>query len=82
MKTYKTKFERINFGYSPPLCQTADVVFQTDIPFEDGHLEEFECVVWDAMWKQNPHWKDPEGPLPDRAGWSSVLGGHDIKEIS
>ena len=81
MKTYKAKFERINFGYKPSLNQSADVLFQTDIPFDNEHITEFEEACWAAMWKQNPHWENPEGPLPDRAGWSSVLGVGSIEEV-
>lgn len=66
-------FERINFGYDPPLRQTADVLLVTDIPYDDGHLVEFEEAMWKAMWEQNPHWKDCKGPLPEHSGWSSVL---------
>ena len=67
MTQYRTSFSRINFYYSPPLVQSADVVFDTDIPFEDDYLAEFEAVAWDAMWQQNPHW----GTV---GGWSSVMG--------
>lgn len=81
MKTYKVSFERINFGYKPTLNQTSDVVFQTDIPYEDENLEEFERIMWDEMWKQNPHWNKAEGPIPGRAGWSSVLCAGDVVEI-
>jgi hypothetical protein len=79
---YRTQFERLNFGYNPPLRQTADVVFETDIPFDDEHLEEFESAAWAAVWKQNPHWQDPTGPIDGRPGWSSVLGGSKYTKIS
>lgn len=81
MKTYRTTFERINFDFDPPIKQTADVVFQTDVPYEDDHLEDLMATAWDAMWTQNPHWKDPSSPLEGYAGWSSVMGGRDIKEV-
>lgn len=75
MSLWRTRFERINFGFEPALYQIADVVFETDIPFDDEHLEAFERAAWDAMWAQNPHWCDPKGPIERCAGWSSVLGG-------
>lgn len=76
MARYRTHFERIHFGYNPPLEQTADVVFDTEIPFDDDHLGEFEEVAWAAMREQNPHWRNSVGPVPGDGGWSSVGGGH------
>ena len=81
MTLYRTTFERLNFGINPPLKQTADVIFETDIPFEDDSLEAFEKVVWAAMWAQNPHWKDPSAPAGMTTGWSSVMGGRRIEVI-
>ena len=80
MARYKTTFERLNFGFNPPLRQSADVVFDTDIPFEDSHLEAFEEVMRRAMIKQNPHWKNHNGPVKGM-GWSSILGGHKIERL-
>lgn len=81
MTVWRTQFERIDFDFDPPLKQTADVVFETDVPFEDEHLEEFDTVAWQAMWKQNPQWKNSEPPLEGYSGWSSVLGGHKFEEV-
>ena len=83
MKTYRTQFERVNFDFDPPLRQKADVVFQTNIPYDDEHINEFDAVVWDAMWTQNPHWMDRSlsKPIDGYAGWSSVMGGHKITEV-
>lgn len=67
---WRTYFERINFNFAPQVKQTADVVFETEIPFDDDHLGAFEEAAWKAMWEQNPHWTNPQG------GWSSVLGGY------
>ena len=76
MTRYKVYFERFYFSSGKEILkQTADVVFDTDIPFDDYHLEEFEKVAWEAMWKQCPHWNDPSPPIEGMAGWSSVLGG-------
>jgi hypothetical protein len=81
MALYRTSFERINFGISPPLKQSADVLFSTDIPFEDEHLEAFTEVMWSAMWEQNPHWANPQGPAGATTGWSSVLWNHKIDQV-
>jgi len=81
MAVWRTQFERINFDFDPALRQTADVVFETDIPFDDDHLGDFESAAWDAMWTQNPHWKDYSAPLKGYSGWSSVLGGHKYEEV-
>ena len=75
MKTWKTHFYRFNSYYNPMIEQHSDVVFQTDIPFEDETLDEFIDVAWKVMWDQNPHFKNPAG------GWSSVLGGREFVEI-
>ncbi len=82
MKTYRARFERINFGYDPVLKQTADVVFSTDIPHDNDHIDEFEKCMWENMWSQNWHWKNPCGPLIGRPGWSSVLFENKVVEIS
>lgn len=81
MALYRTFFERVNFGISPPLKQTADVLFSTDIPSDDEHLEAFTEVMWAAMWAQNPHWADPTGPVGATSGWSSVLWNHKITPV-
>lgn len=81
MKTYRTYFERFNFGYNPPLKQTSDVVFKTNIPYDDEHMEEFDKVMWKALRKQNPQWNKYEGPLPGDMGWSSILGGREVIEL-
>jgi hypothetical protein len=81
MALYRANFERFNYSVTPPLKQTADVVLQTDIPFDDEHLEAFEAALWDAMWTQNPHWADSNGPKGLAKGWSSVMGGHRIELI-
>jgi len=82
MARYRTNFHRINFGFSPPLIQTADVVFDTEIPNDhDECLEEFEEAAWAEMWVQNPHWKNAKGPLSSGTGWSSVLGDNRYVKI-
>lgn len=81
MPTYRTEFERVNFDFDPPLYQKADVVFICEHPYDDDHLGDFDAAAWDAMWEQNPHWKDPSSPLEGYAGWSSVLGGRKITEV-
>lgn len=80
---WRTHFERHNFDFRPQLTQSADVVFETDIPFNnnDGNPEKFERAAWDAMWEQNPHWKDSRGPIANSKGWSSVFGGNTFKEV-
>ncbi len=80
MKTWTTKFSRENYGVNPPLKQTACVLFTTDVPYENEHLDEFEAVAWSAMWAQCPHWKDPSPPAPGMSGWSSVFGSGRYEE--
>lgn len=81
MAFYKAFFERVNFGFKPAIKQTAEVIFETDIPYENESLDEFCDVMWKAVWEQNPHWHDPYSPIKNTTGWSSVLGGHDIQRI-
>lgn len=81
MARYKTTFERFNFGFSPALHQSSDVVFDTDVPFDDDNLTEFDEVMWEAMRQQNPTFMNANGPLPGTTGWSSVFGGHSIEKI-
>jgi hypothetical protein len=80
---WRTFFERINCDFVPALRQTADVVFETAIPFDnyDDNPEKFEQAAWDAMWQQNPHWLDPKGPTPTSKGWSSVMGGYKFEQV-
>ena len=84
MAIWRTTFERINFDYQPALHQTADVVFETNIPFDnyDNHPEHFEHAAWAAMWEQNPHWLNSNGPLPKDKGWSSVMGGSKFERVN
>lgn len=73
MPLYKHTFERTNFGVTPPLKQSADVLLQTTIPFDDANIDAFEEAFWAAAYKQNPHWQDSAGPLGSPMGWSSVM---------
>ena len=84
MTIWRTTFERVNFDYVPALKQTADVVFETDVPFdnEGDNPVRFERAAWQAMWEQNPHWINPSGPLTHRGGWSSVFGGNKYERVS
>jgi hypothetical protein len=83
MAVYRTKFERINFDFDPPLRQTADVVFELDIedlnPDIREHWVAADDAAWDACVKQNPHWFDNKHnkPIEGYAGWSSVLTAGD-----
>ena len=78
---YRCSFERINFDFDPPLKQTADVVFESDFTQDEDHLGDLVDAGWDAMWKQNPQWQDPSSPIAGYSGWSSVMGGRDIKKV-
>lgn len=81
MPVYRTEFERINFDFDPPLYQKADVVFESEFPYDDDHVSKIDAAAWNAMWEQNPQWKDPSSPLEGYSGWSSVLGGRKITEV-
>lgn len=81
MALWRTRFKRINFGYDPVLYQISDVVFNCNITKEEADTEigmsKLSDAAWDAVWKQNPHWEDPTGPIKEiEDGWSSVLGGY------
>lgn len=82
MPTYRTSAKRINFGFTPALIQSADVVFSTNIPFENETIEEFEAVAWKEILKQNPHWKKAEGPVKGKSGWSSVIPSGKYEKIA
>lgn len=73
----------MSFDFDPPVEQTADVVFETDIPYDDEHIADFEDALWCAMWDQNPHWRDVDhGKVhPDFAGFSSVLTEGPLTEV-
>jgi hypothetical protein len=73
MNVYKAKFHRLNFDFNPALEQISDVILMTDIPFDNDNIEAFEDALWNEVWKQNPHWKDPKGPIKGMSGWSSVM---------
>lgn len=79
IRYWRTQYYRYNFAFSPPLEQRADVVFKTDIPFDDEHLEDFKDVAANALYKQNKHWTNYSGPF--NTGWSSTLGGNEFHEI-
>lgn len=73
MALYRVTFERLNFGFEPALTQSSDVVFSFNGSIDDEGIEE---AAWNVMWEQNPHWKNPEGPVEGRNGWSSVFCGN------
>jgi len=79
---YIQQFERVNFDFRPALRQTADVAFYSEFEDSHEHLGDLEAQAFAAMWRQNPHWKDSEGPLEEYGGWSSVLtvGGRRLVE--
>jgi hypothetical protein len=81
MAIYKTRFERFNFQFEPPLQQVSDVIFKTNIPYDGEHLREFIEASWEAMWKQNPHWRDPSPPIFGMMGWSSVLASRSYEKL-
>lgn len=88
MTLWRTRFERINFGYDPVLYQMADVVFKCSLtekearlsngsPQDDNSITKLSDAAWKAVWEQNPHWEDPAGPTKKISdGWSSVMGGY------
>ena len=79
---YIQQFERANFEFEQPLRQTADVLFRSDLADTDENIAELEEQAYAAMWQQNPHWKNYDGPLEEYGGWSSVLtvGGRRLVE--
>jgi hypothetical protein len=77
MPYYRTHFERLNFGVSPALKQTADVMFHTDLT----DVADIDAMAWEAMREQNPHWNNPAGPACLANGWSSVMGGNAIERM-
>ena len=83
MPVYRTKFERINFCFDPPVKQFSDVVFVCDAPNDDDNWGKLSEAAWSAMWDQNPHWRSESKPfpIPGYGGWSSVLGGHKFEEV-
>lgn len=74
---WKQRFRRMNFEFVPPLEQIADVIFVTSVPLQDEYIEEFDAASWEAMWEQNPHWKDRVGSV---RGWSDVMTDGEIVE--
>jgi hypothetical protein len=76
-----TQFVRYNYGFYPMIRQTADVVFTTEVPWDEFHVQEFEDRAWEAMWAQNPQWKNYEGPIAGSMGWSSVFQVTGYKEV-
>ncbi len=76
---YKIRFYRYNSAVEPIIKQESDVLFITDAArFSD----EFDSAMYEAMWKQNPHWILPHGPKEiGYRGWSSVMWGRDSLEI-
>ena len=74
-KWYRVRFERFNFDYKPSLQNSVDLVFSTDIPCDDDHLEKFERFVWSELWRQHKDWHNHKGPIKGRSGWSSANMG-------
>ena len=75
MAVFRTKFERVNFGFDPALYQIADVVFEVDAEeYTEDNYKLFDEASWEACSKQNPQWfADYSAPVEGYSGWSSVL---------
>lgn len=80
---YRTNFKRTNFCFDPPVKQSLDIVFESDVPQDDDHLQEMIDAAWDALCEQYPSWSNEADPFPikDHSGWSSVLGGRKIELV-
>lgn len=82
MPLYRAMFERFNFGITPPLRQSADVLLCSDLPNDAAHESELWHAMHVACFEQNPHWGKCNGPDGLPTGWSSVLGGHEIEVVA
>ena len=79
MTLYAKYFSRKNFYISPPLEEKVCVIFETDVPYDDDNIEEFEEIMWSALFKQYPLWRclySQANPPPNafemwRHSWSS-----------
>lgn len=56
---YSVHFERTNWGVIPPLNEHVYVILQTETPFEDTTLEQFDAECWRALAEQYPLWICP-----------------------
>lgn len=81
MALWRTNYYRLNLSTNSPLTQSADVVFETDIPQDNEHIKEFCEVAGKAMIEQNPHWANCNAPRGLSKGWSSILGGYSFDKI-
>lgn len=78
---YAQHFERFNYNHTKPLEEKVCVIFETDIPHENETLDEFEVVMWNALWEQYPLWECPYNASKQppnmfekwRHGFSSVM---------
>lgn len=78
MKLYKVRFYRFNTATNPMLEQKSDVVFRTAFK---KWSDEFERIMWEAMWSQNPSWLTSHGSrFIGFRGWSSVMYNKDSLE--
>ena len=85
---YAQKFIRGNWNQNVSLREEIFVIFETDLPYDDKNIVEFEREIWDALWKQYPIWScpyDQKWPAPNkverwRHNWSSpTMEGKVIK---
>lgn len=81
MAKYSTTYKRMNCGFTPVLVETKEIIFETNIPFENESLDKFEEFAWKEFWKQTPEWKDFSAPEGSSMGWSSVTGGNRFVKI-
>jgi hypothetical protein len=66
-------FSRQNFYVNPPLEEMVCVIFETDIPHDDEHIEAFVEDCYNALHKQYPGWACPyhqgKPPPTDFENW-------------
>lgn len=80
---YTIEFERANYNFKPPLSEKVTVILETETPYENESIEQFESEVWDALFVQYPIWRCPyhaSHQPPNRFeharhSWSSPLQG-------
>lgn len=79
---FKVTYERINWGYTPHLCMTVDVLFESDTDLDGACPYDHYDKICNLLAEQHPSWLgNYESIQPNYTGWSSAITKGTIEKV-